>query len=77
MDGGTKLAGERPGRLSGSPMLAGGRRKGGGGGDEPAWDLTCERKVVRWLGDGGRWRQLKWLGEGGAPSEEARNGEWG
>jgi hypothetical protein len=57
-------------------MLTGGSRKGGGAGDEPAWDLTRERKVARWLGDGERWQWLKWLDEGGALSEEGRNGEW-
>jgi hypothetical protein len=48
--------------------------KRGRGGDEPAWDLTRERKAVRSLGDGGRGRRPKCLGEGGAPSEEGRNG---
>jgi hypothetical protein len=76
MDGGIELTGERPGRCSVSPMLTGGNREGGGGGDEPAWDLTRERKAVRWLGDGGRWWRLKWLGEDGALSEEGSNGGW-
>jgi hypothetical protein len=57
-------------------MLAGGSRKGRRGVDEPAWDLTRERKAARWPGNGERWWRPKWLGEGGAPSEEGRNGEW-